>query len=70
MKGPLSVMHFEHQYSVALYQLQTALQVIRSANKVPDIKQLSQLTGYSEEHILESMEFGTSSYLQHKSSFQ
>ena len=54
-----SVGNLTHRYSVVHDQTQLAVQNSKrlSKNKV-DIRQLSQMTGFSEEQILESMEFG------------
>lgn len=50
---------FNHRYSVVLYQAQTAVQKSKGmSQKNVDIRKLSQMTGFSEEQILEAMEFG------------
>ncbi|WP_347551902.1 hypothetical protein ABFG93_07295 [Pseudalkalibacillus hwajinpoensis] len=54
-----SVGTLTHRYSVVNYQTQAAVQNSKSMSKKKiDIRQLSQMTGFSEEQILESMEFG------------
>ncbi|MBN8209661.1 hypothetical protein JI666_12965 [Bacillus sp. NTK071] len=54
-----SVGSFAHRYSVVHYQTQSAVQSSkRLSKKKVDIRQISQMTGFSEEQILESMEFG------------
>ncbi len=54
-----SVGNLTHRYSVVHDQTQLAVQNSkRLSNKKVDIRQLSQMTGFSEEQILESMEFG------------
>ncbi|WP_283152896.1 hypothetical protein [Guptibacillus hwajinpoensis] len=53
-----SVGTFTHRYSVVHHQTQVAIQHSkRSSKKKIDIRKLSQMTGFSEEQILESMEF-------------
>ncbi|TKD72516.1 hypothetical protein [Pseudalkalibacillus hwajinpoensis] len=54
-----SVGSFTHRYSVVHYQTQSAVQTSKLLSKKKvDIRQISQMTGFSEEQILESMEFG------------
>ncbi|WLR58708.1 hypothetical protein [Guptibacillus hwajinpoensis] len=54
-----SVGTFTHRYSVVHHQTQVAIQHSkRLSKKKIDIRKLSQMTGFSEEQILESMEFG------------
>ncbi|MCA0173225.1 hypothetical protein [Bacillus sp. RAR_GA_16] len=48
-----------HRYSVVQHQAKMAIEHSkRLSKKKVDIRKLSQMTGFSEEQILESMEFG------------
>jgi hypothetical protein len=52
------------KYTKVLYQAMVAIQFIKQhKEKACDIRQISILTGFSEEAILEAMEFGE--YEQH-----
>ncbi|MCA0988695.1 hypothetical protein [Guptibacillus algicola] len=58
-----SVGTFNHRYSVVLYQTETAVKKSKSlSQKNVDIRKVSQMTGFSEEQILEAMEFGDPSF--------
>ncbi|WP_226616716.1 hypothetical protein [Guptibacillus hwajinpoensis] len=47
------------KYTKIMYQAMVAIQFIRQhQKKTCDIRQISILTGFSEEAILEAMEFG------------
>ncbi|MCA0173865.1 hypothetical protein [Bacillus sp. RAR_GA_16] len=46
------------KYTKVLYQAMVAIQFIKQHQKKCDIRQISILTGFSEEAILEAMEFG------------
>ncbi|MGB7999101.1 MAG: hypothetical protein WCF60_03280 [Anaerobacillus sp.] len=61
-----SVGTFTHRYSVVHGQTHSEVQKYKhSSEKLVDIRKLSQMTGFSEEQILESMEFGDFSHTEH-----
>ncbi|WP_273836157.1 hypothetical protein [Guptibacillus sedimenti] len=48
-----------HRYSVVQHQTKMAIEHSkRLSKKKVDVRRISQMTGFSEEQILESMEFG------------
>ena len=51
-------MHGNNRYSQVLYQTQKARARCMKLEKEPYIRTIATLTGFSEEEILESLEFG------------
>ncbi|MGG1685070.1 hypothetical protein [Pseudalkalibacillus sp. NRS-1564] len=56
-------MIFNNRYSQVLYQTQKARERCLKFEKKPYIRTIATATGFSEEEILESLEFGDVDYI-------